>query len=705
MNQDKQGGVGRHLWLLLLLPGAAQLVLLCIAMFSRLTYPYDLEWMEGGLLTHAQRISDGMGIYVEPSVDFIPFLYTPLYPGVIAMFSELFGISYGVGRSISVLATLATCVLLVLMVKRESQDPTRKLAWIGGMCAVGFFAATYPWVEGWYDLVRADALFMFMVVGGLFGLRNWARIPHQEGLAKLGSACALLAFSFFAKQTGILFVATGGFMMLALNWKRVPLYVAVTGVIGLGGTWLLNRVTGGWFWVYIYETHQHHDFNMDRFYKSFSNILWHFPVMSCVIAVALLLLLATLAVKKKLPGPARGLAIWAPVFAVAVLVGAIGWGTEFAHFNAYVPAMIFGSLCAGLAVPAVASCVALWLQEEEEIVPLLINADTNEIIGQVERVDSKAQLAGAAVAVALAAQLLLAWWKPNIFIPSHQDRLAGHELIRTLEEADGEVFIPYHPWYAHLAGKSTHAHLMGLRDMSTGKVWPIRGLREAIEEQRFAAIILDNRPLGRELGRLHAGYRMDDFLPTTSSPHVFTGAGAVWNKKVQVLIPRSIWVANSPLAVPEGARVLWNFESGEFGVWTHGGARNKQRKRRGRAWGNAPVSRPLAKQGPVRRYGGRFYLSSFHGGDKSRGTLRSPAFVIDGSTITFRLSGGESEKLRAELRIQGEVVRSATGTNSERMEDISWSVAGYSGQSAEIVLIDDETGSWGHMNVDEFWIW
>lgn len=684
MSADSKGGLARHLWMLLIIPGAAQLVLLCTAMFSRLRYPYDLEWMEGGVLTHAQRISDGLGIYVEPSIDFIPFLYTPLYPGIIAMFSELFGITYGVGRTISVLATLGICVLLMNIVRHENGDATKKLAWVGGASAIGFFAATYPWVEGWYDLVRADSLFMLMVVGGLYGLRLWARDPGQSGLAKIGCACALLGLSFFAKQTGILFVATGGFLLLALNWRRVPLYVAATGVIGLGGTWLLNRVTGGWFWVYIYETHQHHDFNMDRFYKSFSNILFQFPLMTGVIAVALVAAAATFIAKRRLPRAARGFALWTPVFAVAVLVGALGWGTEFAHFNAYIPAMIFGSLCAGLAVPAFASCIALFVQDAEET-----------------GVGFKGQAAGGVLGLALAVQLMMAWWSPAHLIPTQADREAGDNLVKTLEEIEGDIFIPYHPWYAHLAGKPTYAHLMGLRDMTTGKVWPIVGLKESINEQKFGAVVLDNRPLGRELSHLHRGYRMDDYLPDTSSPHVFTGAGAVWNKTVRVLIPRSIWVANKPLVLPEGARVLWNFESGKFGAWKLVG----DKKTRGTAWGRSPVSRPIGKQGPVRRYGGRYYVSSFHGGDANTGTLHSPSFLIEGSKITFRMSGGRSEKLRVELWVDGVVERSDTGTDSEGMETISWSVAAYEGKQAQIVLIDEETGPWGHLNVDEFWVW
>ena len=667
------------LWLLLL-PGLGQLLILCIAMFGRIGYPYDLEWMEGGLLTHAQRIADGAGIYVEPSVDFIPFLYTPLYPGIIGMLSPFFGISYWVGRALSIAATLGISFLLVLIVRREADASTRKLAMVGGISAIGFFAATYPWVEGWYDLVRADSLFMLMVLGGLWGLRSWSRVSGMEGVAKVACAAALLGLSFFAKQTGILFVATGGFMVLALNWRRVPIYVGVTGLLGLGGTWLLNKMSAKWFWVYIYETHQHHDFNMDRFYKSFGNMLWHFPVMTAVITLGVLLSLVTLIAKRRFPAPSRGLLLWTPVFAVAVLVGAVGWGTEFAHFNAYIPAMLFGALCAGLAVASISASIAVWVADSPS------GALWPRRIGMV---------AGAALAV----QLALASWSPGKFIPSEAEYKAGHQLVHTLRQVEGDVFIPYHPWYASLAGKETKVHLMGLRDMGTGKVWEIKGLEESLKNHKFGAIVFDNRPIGRELRSMHRYYRMDDYLPHTASPHVFTGAGAVWNKEVSTLIPRSIWVPNKPLTPPEGTRVLWNFEDGRTDGWTTEGGKTAT------AWGSRAVSRPLAKQGPVRRYGGRFYLSSFHGGDRAKGTLRSPPFLIDGSSLSFRISGGNSENLRVELHIDGAVVKSTTGGDSERMEDVTWNLAASEGKMATIALIDEDEGSWGHLNVDEFWIY
>ena len=53
-------------WIIVAVPAVFQLVLLATAISGRVGYPYDLEWMEGGMLHHAQRIHDGLGIYVPP---------------------------------------------------------------------------------------------------------------------------------------------------------------------------------------------------------------------------------------------------------------------------------------------------------------------------------------------------------------------------------------------------------------------------------------------------------------------------------------------------------------------------------------------------------------------------------------------------------------------------------------------------------------
>ena len=678
--------VTRPLWLpwaLVLVPALLQLWQLVRAVAGRFWHPYDLEWMEGGMLAHSARLLDDSGIYVEPSIDFIPYLYTPLYPALVALLEPIFGLSYQVARGISVLSLLAIAAILPVALTRGVAAEHRRAGWVGAVLAAGFLAATYPWVDGWYDIARADTLFLAMILAGLTALVAWARTGHGwSGHARVGAAAAILALSFFCKQTGVLYVAAGGFILLVLNWRRVPVYVAVAAVIGLGGTWIMNRLSGGWFWTYIFEVHQAHDTNSDRFWQSFENILFKFPAMTAVIALGLLLVAVVWVWRRERPPSSGPLLCWSWVFAVSCLVGALGWATQWAHFNAYIPAMATGGAAAGATLPAVLGALS-------------------QVLPTGRRWSGYAPAAVALlVAGGLGAQLWQARWRADRFLPRQADVVAGDRLIERIRAIEGEVFIPFHPWYGHLAGKSLFVHRMGVMDVSyadprkrRGKrkgqppPWPVTGLIEAFSSTRFAAIIWDNRPVDHYFRGLRRNYRLDDFLPREERPRLYSGAKVV---------PTQIWVPAVAQPLPAGASALWRFEDGSYRDWSADG----------KAWGRNPVSKPVPQQGPVRRYGGKYFLTSMHGGDRQVGTLRSQQFTIAGSRITLLIGGGnQPDKLHADLVIGGRVVHTATGDNSERFERVEWDVRAYRGQVARIELVDDARGSWGHLNIDEIWQW
>src|SRR4029434_11231776 len=111
------------------------------------------------------------------------------------------------------------------------------------------------------------------------------------------------------------------------------LYCAIAGLIGLGGSWLFNRASGGWFWTYAFEVHQTHDFSYDRFWASFGHILGQFPVMTAIIASGLAATGATWYFSGSRPPGCGALLYWSPIFLLSMVVGAIGWGTQWAHFN------------------------------------------------------------------------------------------------------------------------------------------------------------------------------------------------------------------------------------------------------------------------------------------------------------------------------------------------------------------------------------
>lgn len=68
---------------------------------SRLSYPFDIEWMEGGVITHAKRLLDGQPLYAKPSADFIAYIYQPLFYVLLAGLGTLSELSVSTGRIIS----------------------------------------------------------------------------------------------------------------------------------------------------------------------------------------------------------------------------------------------------------------------------------------------------------------------------------------------------------------------------------------------------------------------------------------------------------------------------------------------------------------------------------------------------------------------------------------------------------------------------
>jgi hypothetical protein len=103
-----------------------------------------------------------------------------------------------------------------------------------------------------------------------------------------------------------------------------------------------------------------------------------------------------------------------------------------------------------------------------------------------------------------------------------------------------------------------------------------------------------------------------------------------------------------------------------------------------------------------------WFVSSYHPtqGDAAVGRLRSVPFPLEGDVLIVRIAGGRDPKrLRAELLVDGEVIASATGHNSEIFARRVWSIADHRGRSATLQIVDDAMGGWGHIMVDEIEQW
>ncbi|KAJ7370575.1 hypothetical protein OS493_031310 [Desmophyllum pertusum] len=89
-------------------------------------------------------------------------------------------------------------------------------------------------------------------------------------------------------------------------------------------------------------------------------------------------------------------------------------------------------------------------------------------------------------------------------------------------------------------------------------------------------------------------------------------------------------------------------------------------------------------------------------GDGPQGTLTSPFFSIRGNNISFLIGGGcDINLIRAELIVNGQVVRSETGYCNETMTRVTWDVQDFIGKRARVRLVDASSGPWSHINFDD----
>ena len=67
----------------------------------RIWHPYELMWMEGEVLEHVRRVAAGEPLYVAPTFEFTPLIYTPLFYYTSALVSMIVGEGFTAMRGVS----------------------------------------------------------------------------------------------------------------------------------------------------------------------------------------------------------------------------------------------------------------------------------------------------------------------------------------------------------------------------------------------------------------------------------------------------------------------------------------------------------------------------------------------------------------------------------------------------------------------------
>ena len=93
------------------------------------------------------------------------------------------------------------------------------------------------------------------------------------------------------------------------------------------------------------------------------------------------------------------------------------------------------------------------------------------------------------------------------------------------------------------------------------------------------------------------------------------------------------------------------------------------------------------------------------GGDEKQGTLTSSEFTITKNNLSMLVGGGNrsndpNQVLAVQLLINDQVVRSVSGDNAGALNWKAWDVTELEGKKAQIRVVDQATGGWGHLTVD-----
>jgi len=207
----------------------------------RVTYPFDLEWMEGGSVEHVRRVLTGRPIYLAPSLEFIPYPYPPLYYYVSAAVAQILGVTPTSLRLVSIVSSLASFVAIYLLVKRETGN-----RYAAGLAA-GLFAATFRIGGAWFDIARVDSLFLALFLSGLYLIR--AHTKHTM----LVCAGLLFSLAILTKQTALVMTGPVILCLAMTDVRRALILIGVVGLVAGGGTLALDYLSDGWYTYYIFE--------------------------------------------------------------------------------------------------------------------------------------------------------------------------------------------------------------------------------------------------------------------------------------------------------------------------------------------------------------------------------------------------------------------------------------------------------------------
>lgn len=426
------------------------LIAVLAIMAARVSYPYEIEWMEGGVVDHVRRLAQGEPLYVSPSLAFIPFPYPPLFYALAAALSSMVGEGFIPLRIVSALSSLGILALIAAFVLRETGR--RDAALIGA----GLFAAMYQIGGAWFDVGRVDMLMLVLVLAGFFS----ARYASDRWCAPVTSIA--LSAAFFSKQSAAIIGAPLVLWLIVARPRQGIITALTTGTAAIAGTLILDALHDGWYRYYLFDLPSHYQLHPRRMVYFFTRDL----VPTAIAAGLAVFALLTPQARRSL---GFRLALATGLLAAAVVLRSNDGG----YNNVLLPGFAAISVLAAVGYDSARRALAA---------------------------SASGQLLATWPAILLIIQFAILIYNPFETIPSAESRAAADRIVEHVRNTRGEVWIPYHGYLAAKAGKPPLAHWMAVADIYRFGRADLRAalegeIAQALAARRFSLIVMSNSEL------------------------------------------------------------------------------------------------------------------------------------------------------------------------------------------------------------------
>jgi 4-amino-4-deoxy-L-arabinose transferase-like glycosyltransferase len=489
LNPNKELDIKKYSNFLVFSISLIPLIIFLFIIWNRLSLPFVFEWGESAGVNQIYRILSRKDLYVRPSLDFAPLVYTPLYYFIAAGISKIIGTPLLAARIISVISTAASVYMIARLVQAESGNAL--LAWLAGM----FYLACFALSGGFYDLARVDSFYILMMLIGISTILNSKTI---FGYLLFG---IILALGFFTKQSFlIVFLPLQLFLFIR---KGKLAWVAAAGqVIGvIVPLYLVNTLTDNWLFYYLFKLPGQHGYSFIAAINFWIGDT--IRPLGILFAFSLVFLLAcTIDLNKWDPTSSDKLGgggqisrsekdrWWIFILFFAGAAGA-AWITRSSNgggLNNCMP--IYAALAISFGIGANMVLNSVWVKEKPWAYGFVMLVISLQFIGLV--------------------------YNPFNFIPTSDEINLNENISKRINDSDQQVFIPYRSHLSEEISGRSQIHMVNLFELTgyfKGEILSegyelVDQARENICFQKYGLIVLD-QPVPWFADQLNEAYYLD----------------------------------------------------------------------------------------------------------------------------------------------------------------------------------------------------